>query len=210
MVCPMRDKGYDLEVSCRLSLGDGSQPAHNEETRLNLPIGALPFNAARFALCNYAMISDVIVYERLRLNIICHWIKSQSDFVHVTCSLVPFMRGQWLQCSFSCMSDDFKPISVDCASLSCIDLKNDHMLDVLPHGRASDMSIELAPRTICNFLEFLLERTGLRVYRVFLGQGLIELRQVIKEETERSTVSRVAAISVDLIGSTQHGPVDLF
>jgi hypothetical protein len=84
------------------------------------------------------------------------------------------------------------------------------MLELLPHGCASDMSIELAPRTICNFLEFLLERTGLRVYQVFLGQGLIELRQVIKEEIERSTVSSVAAIHVDLVVSTQHGPVGLF
>jgi hypothetical protein len=101
--------------------------------------------------------------------------------IEVRVSLVPFQGGQGMMLSLVYgPTSSFKMGNILAAAFIMTDADNGEMADRPPNGHASQRTLTHAPPLIHNFIEKV-ERRGLSVKTVMVGQGLFDHHALVRE-----------------------------
>ena len=117
-------------------------------------------------------------YETQRQDLILDRLK-ELNTIHIGCavSLVPFQGGQWMFFNLR-YNDRGTPRKVDLFAFGPVDSRNEDMLELLPHGKASPTALKHVPTFITGCLEKL---SDLDVFCITCGQGLVEHTSLIQK-----------------------------
>jgi hypothetical protein len=156
---------------------------------------ALPYQGAALIGAGWLdATTDVLLYQSARFAHICaairgnapRWREGEGDSpAQLTvgssnCSLVNFGGAQWLLMGVTCCTLAFERYAVKAMKLLLMDPENGNELDMPPHGRPSAASRAKVPAVLAQYIKDLKSQARVRVGMLQLGQGLIEMVEVVQ------------------------------
>eukprot|EP01036_Dinobryon_divergens_P022386 gene22386-30637_t len=182
--CPTYIKGHHRYAEANKLLGN-SEEYNDVQQQLKiysqlLTSGMKEAAAAAFII-GWIEIGELEVYSHYRRQEIYKQILSYDEkiVVSTTVSLVPIHGGQFITSSLAYIHDWVK-VDESQLHVTLVDISNGSDLELPPNGRASAEGIKNALGHIASFFSEL-EKEGIHVVALMLGQGLVGMEKTVKE-----------------------------
>lgn len=187
-LCPEYVKAHHRILKAYQALGDNdnakdkSEEIKDFEATINLfPFQALPLLCAGWITWEEALVIYLPANRKEAARRIIASLGPTKKTIGITCSLVPFQGGQHLLIGARyTVGGEICQRKIDCIDFGICDNENEEMLNELPHGRASEISVSRVLNYVSQCIVCFKKLYGLEIVHVLACQGLVEVVNQIK------------------------------